>query len=347
MEKQIETIKKDIIDLQVQVEKAVELANKVKLVCNSIDASWSGSDLVGHVDFFYEDFKTPPHDKRFSVEWGLINGVPDEWYEKSNDEVRKKIENDSGVLLEELDKNADFIVNRFDELRKRAVVAIFAISKDLAEEIEKFHLQTKVDIFNQYWNRKIITRDTEALFAGRKIPVHKYYWATASFLTGAKKQLEEFLYLIDKLVAQNKVSEQNTPGIDRGRTSYIEKETLLRLTKINNSNFDLSRLISLCNELDDNYSLENYHSCAMLLRAILDHIPPIFGKSSFEEVCAQYGGRSFKDIMRPLNETAKKIGDDYLHTQISKKILAATKTQVNFQANLDTLLNEAAAILEI
>ncbi len=346
MKKQFETIKSEIKELQEKAALATESAKKTISACDAVDASWSGSDLVGHADFFYGDFQVPPHNRRFSVEWGLINGAPDGWYEKSSDEVRQKIENDSGVSLEDLDKDADFIIDKFDELRKQAIVVFASISKDLAEEIEKFNLQTKVDVFNQYWKRQIMTRDSGALLAGRKIPVHKYYWATASFLTGVAKQLNEFLYLIDKLIAQCENSGQKARSVDTGRTAYIDKSTLLRLTKIENKNFDLSRLVSFCNELDDNYSLGNYHSCAMLLRAILDHIPPIFNKTSFDDVCAQHGGRSFKDIVRPLNETAKKIGDDYLHTQVNKKVLVVTKTQVNFQANLDMLLNEAAAILE-
>lgn len=346
MEKQIKKIKSKIRELQERADEAVESAKKTISVCNTIDFSWSGSDLVGHADFFYGDFEEPPSNSRFSIEWGLINGVPNGWHIRSSDEVRQKIENDSGVSLEDLDKEADFITEEFDELRKQAIIVFSSISKELTEEIEKFNIQTKVDIFNQYWKRQIVTRDSGALYAGRKIPVHKYYLAAASFITGVTKQLNEFLYLIDKIVAQSKNSEQKMQGADKGRTAYIDKNTLLRLIKIENKNFDLNRLISFCNELNDNYSLENYHSCAMLLRAILDHIPPIFDRKNFDDVCAQYGGKSFKDIMRPLNETAKKIGDDYLHTQISKKVLATTKTQVNFQANLDTLLNEVAAILE-
>lgn len=346
MDKQIEQIKNGVKELLVRIDKSTAAAKKMASACNAINSSWSGSDLVGHSDFFYGDFDVPPHNKRFSVEWGLIHGVPDGWYERSNDEVLQKIENDAGVSTKTLDEDANFIADEFEKLRKQTIIAFSSISKEAATEIEKFNLQTKTDIFNQYWRRQIMTRDSEALYAGRKIPTHKYYEATASFLTGAREQLDEFLYLIDKIVAQSKSPEQKTLGEDGGRTAYIDKNTLLRLSRIEHDDFDLSRLISLCNELDDNYSLENYHSCAMLLRAILDHIPPIFGKTSFADVCAQHGGKSFKDIMRPLNETAKKIGDDYLHTQISKKVLAVTKTQVSFQANLDTLLNEVAAILE-
>lgn len=347
MNKEIEEIRSEIEELQEKSKKITESADKVSSICNIINNSWSGSDLVGHSDLFYGNFDAPPHNRRFSVEWGRINGVPEGWSEKSDEEVLQKIENDTGVLLKELDKDADFIADEFENLRKKTIILFSGVSKEAATEIEKFNLRTKIDIFNQYWKRRIMTRDSEAIHAGRKIPTHKYYEATALFITGVAEQLNEFLYLIDKVAAQNKGTGQKARNEDVGRTAYVDKNTLLRLNKIESDNFDLSRLIALCNELDDNYSLENYHSCAMLLRAILDHIPPIFDKKDFKDVCAQYGGGSFKDIMRPLNETAKKIGDDYLHTQISKKVLAVTKTQVSFEANLDRLLNEVAAILEL
>jgi hypothetical protein len=346
MEKEIEKIKNEIKKLLEQVNKSNEPAKKIASACNLINNSWSGSDLVGHSNFFYGNFDTPPHNRRFSIEWGLINGVPEGWYEKSNKEVLQKIKNEAGVLAEDLDRDADLIADDFEKLRKQTIILFSSVSKEAATEIEKFNLQTKIDIFNQYWNRQIMTRDSGAIYAGRIVPTHKYYNATVSFITGAARQLKDFLYLIDKVAAQNKGAGQKVRNEDVGRTAYVDKNTLLRLNKIESYNFDLSRLIALCNELDDNYSLENYHSCGMLLRAILDHIPPIFNKKGFEDVCAQHGGRSFKDIVRPLNETARKIGDDYLHTQVSKKVLAITKTQVSFQANLDTLLNEIAAILE-
>ena len=347
MEKEIEKIKNEIEKLWKRADESNKSAKKMTSVCNLINSSWSGSDLVGHSDFFYGDFVEPPHNRRFSIEWGLINGVPEGWYEKSNEEVLQKIENDTGVSPKDLDKNADFIADEFEKLRKQTIILFSGISKEAATEIEKFNLQTKIDIFNQYWKRQIMTRDSGAIYAGRKIPTHKYYEATASFITGVAEQLNEFLYLVDKVVAQNKNTGQKARNEDSGRTAYIDKNTLLRLSRIENDDFDVSRLIKLCNELDDNYSLENYYSCAMLLRAILDHIPPVFRKTSFPDVCAQYGGQSFKDIIKPLNETAKKIADTYLHTQISKKVLTVTKTQINFQANLDMLLNEVATILEL
>lgn len=340
----IEEIKSEVNELKIKVTNNIEAAKKVSNVCNKINNSWSGSDLVGHANLFYGNYETPPTGGRFSIEWGLIHGIPNGWDERSGDDIRQKIEADAKVSLKDLDTEADQITDKFEEIRKKAIVVCASLSKDLSVELEKFIIKTKVDIFNQYWKRQITTRDSEAIYAGRIIPVHKYYEATAFFIDGANKQLEDFIHLIDKLLAQNKVEPKQSTEIRN--ISYLDKHTLLRLTKIENEKFDLSRLIAFCKELDDNYSLGNYYSCAMILRAILDHIPPIFDKSSFDDVYSKYGGKSFKDIVKPLNETARKIGDNYLHTQIDKKVIQITKTQVDFQANIDFLLNEVAKILE-
>lgn len=72
----------------------------------------------------------------------------------------------------------------------------------------------------------------------------------------------------------------------------------------------------------------------MLLRAILDHIPPIFSKASFKEVSSGYGGKSFKDTMQHLEKGARKIADSHLHAQIRKKELLPTPLQVNFSQYL-------------
>ncbi len=84
----------------------------------------------------------------------------------------------------------------------------------------------------------------------------------------------------------------------------------------------------------------------MLLRSILDHIPPIFSKSSFKEVASGYGGKSFKDAMQHLENGARKIADSYLHSQIRKKEILPTFLQVNFSPYLDFLLTEVITILQ-
>jgi hypothetical protein len=342
----IDTIKISLNKLRKKIDLYTPHAKKVLSVCNTIDNSWSGSEFVSHANYFYKDYKNPPTESRFSIEWGLLRPLPDGWGEKSDDEVIQKIESSSGIFIEDLDEFINSIVSDFDSLRKESILAFSEVSREAALEVEKFNMNTYIDIFNQYWKRSRQTRDSEAAYAGIKAPPHKLYEAKATFLISADKQIEEFLFLINKVIAQNKSTGLKLEALGKNTKNYIDQKTLLRLRKIQNSEFDLTKLISLCNELDDNYRLDNYYSCLMILRAILDHIPPIFNKTNFQDVSTQYGTRSFKDTMKPLNVTAKKIADDYLHSQISKKVLLTTQKQVDFGANLDFLLNEIASILE-
>ena len=85
----------------------------------------------------------------------------------------------------------------------------------------------------------------------------------------------------------------------------------------------------------------------MLVRAVLDHVPPIFGQGSFAQVAANYaGGKSFKDVMNALEQTSRKIADSYLHGQIRNREALPTYIQVDFRAGLDVLLQEIVRLLK-
>jgi len=83
----------------------------------------------------------------------------------------------------------------------------------------------------------------------------------------------------------------------------------------------------------------------MLVRSILDHVPPIFQSRNFGEVVANHGGRSFKESMRNLNDSSRKIGDQHLHGQIRRKETLPNETQVDFSNSLDVLLAEIERLL--
>lgn len=127
---------------------------------------------------------------------------------------------------------------------------------------------------------------------------------------------------------------------------YIDPTRIKQLSEIENEHFDFSKLIALCQEINDAYSSDNFHSILMLVRAILDHVPPIFDKNSFNEVANNYGTRSFKDAMKHLNESSRKIADSYLHQHIRKSESIPTETQVNYSQDVDFLLGEIVRILK-
>ncbi len=125
--------------------------------------------------------------------------------------------------------------------------------------------------------------------------------------------------------------------------SYIDKKRF-RVFKKKTEKFDFSRLLQILTELDHAFSVGNYISVILLTRAILDHIPPVFGLNTFTEVVNNYGTKSFKDSMSHLENSSRKIADSYLHTKIRKKESLPNKIQVNFSNDIDVLLAEIVRI---
>jgi len=131
-----------------------------------------------------------------------------------------------------------------------------------------------------------------------------------------------------------------------GAYNFVNQSRIKELKTIKSGDFDVAKLIRFCEELNSAFSLENFLSTAMLVRAIADHIPPIFGKTSFTEVVNNHGSKSFKESMKNLDNSSRKISDAHLHTQIRKKEVLPNSNQVDFSNDLDVLLAEIYRILK-
>jgi hypothetical protein len=87
-----------------------------------------------------------------------------------------------------------------------------------------------------------------------------------------------------------------TPGpyVDEALiTDPEDKDTVLRVDK----------LLALVRELNANYADQHPYACQMLLRAILDHVPPTFVQSTFQCVVANVSwGRTDKAYVKKLAE---------------------------------------------
>lgn len=111
-------------------------------------------------------------------------------------------------------------------------------------------------------------------------------------------------------------------------------------------NWDLKRLIRLLEELNLVHAAECHMATAMLVRAIADHIPPVFNVDTFEKVANNYSGaKSFKASMKNLQNSLRHIADSHLHAQIRNREVLPTERQVDFRADLDVLLGEIVRIL--
>ncbi len=124
--------------------------------------------------------------------------------------------------------------------------------------------------------------------------------------------------------------------------SYVSELRLEELRKISNPSFDCTRLICMCEELNECAARQNAHSVIMLTRAILDHVAPVFGFKKFKEVASNYagGGESFRKSIERLENHSRKVADRLLHMPIRDKEVAPTMEEVSFAAELETMLAE-------
>lgn len=128
---------------------------------------------------------------------------------------------------------------------------------------------------------------------------------------------------------------------------FIGRERMNGLKKIKNSSFDLTRLIRMCQEINDNFLRKNYISVIVLARAILDHTPPIFGCKNFTEIVNNTKlAKSTRASFKQLDASSRNIADAYLHIQIRDKEILPTEKQVNFSHDLDTLFGEIIRLLK-
>jgi hypothetical protein len=89
--------------------------------------------------------------------------------------------------------------------------------------------------------------------------------------------------------------------------------------KVGVSTLDVTKLLGLVEELNDNHGRENTYASHALLRAILDHLPPILGLKTFNEVVSNYSwGHTDGKYMKKLLDF-KLQADDALHRVISPK----------------------------
>lgn len=126
---------------------------------------------------------------------------------------------------------------------------------------------------------------------------------------------------------------------------FVNAHRITELENIQNDYFDFTKLIKMLNEINDSFALGNYFSVAMLSRSVINHIPPVFGFDTFNQVASNYGSQSFKKNMFNLNQSMKNIADNYLHEKIRKKEVLPNENQVDFSRDLDVLLAEIIRIL--
>jgi hypothetical protein len=158
--------------------------------------------------------------------------------------------------------------------------------------------------------------------------------------------VQGILAFLDGLLSVGDMPHADAP-MPLQQKDFVDPTRLDELRRSNSTSFDLAKLIRLCEELNRCFSEGCYFAVAMLTRAILDHVPPIFQCRSFTEVANNYGegGKSFRECMQHLDRFSRKLADSFLHLQIRTREALPNATQIDSSRELDALLSEIVRIL--
>jgi hypothetical protein len=133
------------------------------------------------------------------------------------------------------------------------------------------------------------------------------------------------------------------PGLSE---HFVSPSLVDQLEAISGSSFHTVKLVCYCRELNSSYFHGNIVACLLLIRTIMNHIPPLFGQHSFEQVAANVP-KSQKDTFTHLQSGVRKLADMYAHTPIRRHESYPTRTQVDpYKAQVEVLLQEVMCRLQ-
>lgn len=162
--------------------------------------------------------------------------------------------------------------------------------------------------------------------------------------------VEEAAKIVRVAVRAIQRKQTRMPGVPPGAKAYVDSIRIGQIQSINAGLWDFSRLVELCREINVAAANRCHMATAMLLRTILDHVPPILGYNTFTEVANNYGGsksqKSFRASMQRLQGSLRNIADLHLHSPIRHRESVPTSVQVDFAADLDVLLAEIVRVAD-
>jgi hypothetical protein len=130
------------------------------------------------------------------------------------------------------------------------------------------------------------------------------------------------------------------------QTEFIDSSIIENLSQVQNTKYDLAKVIQFCLEINGTFNSGYYLATILLIRALLNHVPPIFGYASFSQVVSQ-STKSRKELFKPLEDIARDIADLHTHDTIRHKEHLPTKKQLEpFKPSVEVLLQEIITELQ-
>lgn len=181
--------------------------------------------------------------------------------------------------------------------------------------------------------------------------MHLIHAVNAAWNGPSYASVEETSQIIRASVRAIERKRAKQPALLPGAKPYVDPTRIAALQAISTAPWDFARLVELCREINVAAANRCHMSTAMLLRTILNHVPPVLGFNTFAEVTNNYGGakplKSFKASMQRLESSLRNIADLHLHSSIRPREDVPTGVQVDFAADLDVLLGEIIRVASI
>lgn len=181
--------------------------------------------------------------------------------------------------------------------------------------------------------------------------LHRAWWSNSSHVARAWRdagwRLQSVNQAAERVVfVRSTESGLSVGGNDDGtsRATYVDAQVISAIRAHSGpGRLDRAKLLRLIDELNDNYAKGSTYAAHAVLRAVLDHIPPLLGCTSFTAVVNNYPwSRTDKAYMRRLLDF-KLQADDAMHRQISAKTDLLSLHDIPPRAWVNRLLQECAS----
>jgi hypothetical protein len=184
--------------------------------------------------------------------------------------------------------------------------------------------------------------------------LHRAWWSNSSHVARAWRDAGWHLRSVSQAAEQvvfERVTESGVPlgGNDYGapRATYVDSQVIAAIKGHGGpGQLDRAKLLRLIDELNENYARGSTYAAHAVLRALLDHVPPLLGCASFTGVANNYPwSRTDKAYMRRLLDF-KLQADDAMHRQISANADLLSLDDIPPRAWVNRLLQECASVIE-
>ncbi len=181
---------------------------------------------------------------------------------------------------------------------------------------------------------------TQYLF-GKSYPVFETAFSEVNS-TAAFHTIKGVPQLLTKVSAYYKKDESKSSDTQKNNSEpYIHDDVTRDIPLINKRGFSDKKLKSLVTELNDAHQRNKPYSTLSLIRAIMDHIPPLLAYNSFEEAANHYTWSTTNDKKFALAlQNDKNIPHEALHGQITDKDDMITMQAIPNPLYLNRVLRE-------